>query len=83
MCTEKQGSKEKVTSVNQPGQGEIDTHDGKDAHWRGAAQDFDTENVRDAARKDNEQVKKSSQVQSSTSSSPKSLSDEGKFSSKK
>ena len=74
MTNEKKGIKGKLSSVNQAEQGDILTHDGKDAHWRGAAQDYDTENVRDAARTD-EQGKKPSNVQSSISSLTKSPSD--------
>lgn len=40
-----------ATSFEKPKQ-KILTQGGKDAHWRGAAQDYDTENTRDSARKD-------------------------------
>ncbi|MDO9102563.1 MAG: hypothetical protein Q8K74_11175 [Candidatus Nitrotoga sp.] len=42
-----------ATSVEKPKQ-QILTQGGKDAHWRGGAQDYDTEKARDAARKDNQ-----------------------------
>ena len=45
-------SKGSFTSLDKSRQPDIASHDGKDAHWRDAAQDKETEETRDAARGD-------------------------------